>query len=357
MSQLGSNRSPLARPVRRGFTLVELLVVIAIIGILIALLLPAVQAAREAARRVQCSNQMRQLGIAMMTFSDARNGLPPITLGTDRLSCFGVLYPFIEQKALYDLVEQTAQPLEWNGQNADSWWKTEDNWFTKALTPAQQEGFYGVSSYLCPSRRSSATPTISADYIKGPKCDYAAVVRYIYNNDETMNPHRWMEFYSPTSHNIERQFGALRVCTRSDGQIRAWSPRDTLARFRDGTTNTIVFGEKHIPISQVGKCSNAQSPFDCSYLSVRGTASNSSRYFHIGRSIHRAGPDPIARSANDFATEDQPGHKNSYAFGSAHSVCNFVMGDASVRGISPSTPLEVMLLLAHVSDGQSVTLP
>lgn len=98
---------------KRGFTLVELLVVIAIIGILIALLLPAVQAARESARRNQCTNNLKQLGIAMQNFHDTYQQLP----GGSFSCCWGTwqmsILPFIEEEYLADLY--TFSPKEING--------------------------------------------------------------------------------------------------------------------------------------------------------------------------------------------------------------------------------------------------
>ena len=91
----------------RGFTLVELLVVIAIVGTLIALLLPAVQAAREAARRAQCSSNLRQAGLAILQFDTARGRLPS-TSDAQGLSAFFNALPFLEESALYKSYDRAA---------------------------------------------------------------------------------------------------------------------------------------------------------------------------------------------------------------------------------------------------------
>src|SRR5206468_9075071 len=95
-----------------GFTLVELLVVIAIIGVLVALLLPAVQMAREAARRMQCSNNLKQIGIALHNHHDVKLTFPPGALntghnGTPVYTTWTVeILPFMEQQALYQQYRQ-----------------------------------------------------------------------------------------------------------------------------------------------------------------------------------------------------------------------------------------------------------
>ena len=103
---------------RHGFTLIEILVVVAIIGVLIALIVPAVQAAREAARRLQCANNMKQLGLAMANYESAHHVLPQAGPNGGSFSHLARLLPFVEQGNIFDQINfALPDSLSSNGEN------------------------------------------------------------------------------------------------------------------------------------------------------------------------------------------------------------------------------------------------
>jgi prepilin-type N-terminal cleavage/methylation domain-containing protein/prepilin-type processing-associated H-X9-DG protein len=144
--------SPRAGSSRRGFTLVELLVVIAIIAVLIGLLLPAVQSAREAARRSACSNQLRQIALACLQHESATNFLPPQRGGTfngwasgiaradqlnaGRRSAFIFLLPYMEENAMFDRIQGSEGGVRPGGPNAWAGWAPWDRAPTTLTCPS-----------------------------------------------------------------------------------------------------------------------------------------------------------------------------------------------------------------------------
>jgi len=352
---------------RDGFTLVELLVVIAIIGILIGLLLPAVQAAREAARRMQCTNNMKQIGLAIHNFHDARNGLPPACLAPYRMTIFPILYPYIEQQSLYDLICTTSDYYNNNsfskGVTTNCWWgktATVQLFGKMILTDEQRRAFGSVSAYVCPSRRSTPAylddPTENSkrnfsQYYAGPMTDYAMV---------SMSGTDGWHLYSMKDHyNVKGPFRIAVSNFDHDGVqgtavMTTWSPRDTFSRLIDGTSNQFMFGEKHfitdIDISDnyptLGVCDTLGG--DCTYMCA---GENGTGVVSTVRTFDSWWADTLAMPREK---EWNSAHK----FGSAHAgVVNFLMGDGSVRAISLTTPHDVLYALGVVDDGATVSVP
>jgi prepilin-type N-terminal cleavage/methylation domain-containing protein len=168
-------RKRIASPRAAAFTLVELLVVIAIIGVLVALLLPAVQAARESARRTQCMNNMKQLVTAMMVYHDAYHVFPPAHSGWNadgaidyQHSWMTLILPFVEEQALYDLYDFS---LRWNqGNNARNVTRSEAGNLAVQLCPSSEHLDLGQGDYAgingCGSYNQNGV-TIPDGYLTG----------------------------------------------------------------------------------------------------------------------------------------------------------------------------------------------
>jgi prepilin-type N-terminal cleavage/methylation domain-containing protein/prepilin-type processing-associated H-X9-DG protein len=240
-----------------AFTLVELLVVIAIIGVLVALLLPAVQAAREAARRGSCQNNLAQIGKGMHNFHSAVNHFPygahdhddesgtvppphkryPMTWRT-------LLLPFIEQQAMFEQLKKAAKESEGMGCYAVRPWE---------LSPLQQQS---MPAYLCPSETSpmrSELPTWS-----GPET--AAIASYFGNGGSiATGPSDWgvpnVCGRCIFNRDCPCQFGNVTgVRTRGffhghnpdgPGMLDMWPNELSVKDVPDGTSNTLFVGETH----------------------------------------------------------------------------------------------------------------
>lgn len=211
----------------RGFTLVELLVVIAIIGVLVALLLPAVQAARESARRAQCSNNMKQLGLAVQNYADVNKSSFP---ATGYACCWGTwlvgLMPYIEQKNLYDQYKYYGSVQNQAGNNIAQ---------TTASTryggvPNQVVTKMQISAYTCPSDSITASPSI----ISG-----ITFHNYVANNGNTTLA-RTVTFGKKLDGKDNIYRGAPFVL------VSGWNSNPQVVRFADisdGLSNTLAFSE------------------------------------------------------------------------------------------------------------------
>jgi prepilin-type N-terminal cleavage/methylation domain-containing protein/prepilin-type processing-associated H-X9-DG protein len=353
-----------------GFTLVELLVVIAIIGVLIAMLLPAIQMAREAARRSQCTNQMKQFGIGVHNFHDQRGGLPPAILYyPGRMSCWAFLLPYLEQQTMFEtLLDNTSVSTPYNRAFDQTWWQglpSEEN----------RRQFGSVPIYKCPSRRNGIQITLDNNSLApGPVIDYFAVV----SMDGTSGL-EWWNSLKPSQ--IASHHGPFRMAivrldtdeTSATANVTNWELRDTMAWWQDGTSNQIIISEKHIPNTRLGECAltdpsdgDDRARRDCTFLTaVTGTYNAETQYGTMAcsflNSFYNAGSTDygglfVVNDLNYGADGSSTAWFN-YSAGSCHpGSANILMGDGSVKNVDREIKPSTLVHLSIVDDGATVEL-
>jgi prepilin-type N-terminal cleavage/methylation domain-containing protein/prepilin-type processing-associated H-X9-DG protein len=334
-----------------GFTLIELLVVIAIIAVLIGLLLPAVQKVREAAARMSCSNNLKQIGLAVHNYHDAKGTLVPTTicevnfvLNTAKLTGIAepdgyatwatLLLPFIEQDSVFRL------------------WDLQKQCSRQVPAAYQQQ----IKTYLCPSRPE---PVLSIG-------DFAT-------------PGGGLGDYNPNFgtingvNNFNRNDGpiieALPTVVMSGGFpiVTQWAGRFNITDIADGSSSTLMFGEKHIrPSSMQPTRGNNED------RSIFGGQNNSTRRC---AGIKRGGtnsledngyawppgyplPNPIPSGAQVRplrAPDDENGANANQSFGGPHSgVCQLVFCDGSVKPIRIDISIYTLTYLATRNGGEPI---
>jgi prepilin-type N-terminal cleavage/methylation domain-containing protein len=302
---------------RRGFTLVELLVVIAIIGILVALLLPAVQSAREAARRTQCINNLKQIGLAIHNFHDSRQWLPPTHTGgappNDKYGTwFVVILPYLEQQALYDQFDLTVP------------WDQGNNPTAAALRGASLPG------YLCPTRRSGIQMSDNVPQV-GATGDYAATSVA----DPNVGNYQWQ-------HQAPSVLWGPMIGARRNGT--EWTPRTNFASDVDGTSNTMYVGEKHIFIKDINKGGSSGGSADGNLYITQQTG-----WYEDHNVRNTAHPNGLGRGPQDNRSG------RYHTLGSWHpGICQFLFGDGSVHAINNNIDLTTLTNLGDRRDGETV---
>ena len=329
-------------PRRSAFTLIELLVVVAIIGVLIGLLLPAVQKVREAASRMRCVNNLKQIALATANFTETYGAFPPARIierpvgnnpsinfgggacGGEHASWFVRILPFLEEDNAFK------------------------KWDLAAPVKNQQDEArtHRPTTFLCPSRRGkedALLPWQPGPPVKLPcGCEFpgkpvpgGALGDYAGNHGDlgTGSSGLPTDFYWGGN--------GTGVIISSRGVCENGSPRDWMDRIRyadisDGASNTFLLGEKHLPRSRVRQVPDDGSLYDGTY------------FYNMSR-VGAPGV-PLARGPDD----DVAG-MGLFAFGSWHQgVCHFAFCDGRVSAVKNEIGTQVLERLCHRADGNYI---
>jgi prepilin-type N-terminal cleavage/methylation domain-containing protein/prepilin-type processing-associated H-X9-DG protein len=316
------------RPCQRqfGLTLVELLVVIAIIGILIALLLPAVQATREAARRLQCANNLKQIGLALQNYHDAHRSFPigGTANGGHGYSWWVRVLPYLEENTIYEKFDRKNPDAGWRGSSPEN---------LQLLSGVK----FGVM--YCPS--SPVPPLADPKLPQTPDWPGVNIATPSYTGISGAVDH-------PTTRDSTGSFGGKQYGKISFGGVLIKGPGVRIKKITDGTSKTVMVGE------QSDWCADANGvQFDC--------RSDCGHAFTMG-----PGGDAVDRAFNMTSVMYPLGDKEysmtkhvggncavNSAIQSVHSGgAQVLMADGSVHFLPDSIDLQLFYNLANRDDGK-----
>jgi prepilin-type N-terminal cleavage/methylation domain-containing protein/prepilin-type processing-associated H-X9-DG protein len=350
---------------RRAFTLIELLVVIAIIGALVALLLPAVQSSREAARRAQCTNNLKQLGVGFHNVYTAENRFPPGA--NDNGAMWSAwLAPFLEQSNLSNAMYILPEDSHWDdgtpgptGSNGD--WASPNPGFTNADITIQ--GTTGGSNGPETQRNVAACETLVSvlrcpsgalpEHVYGPSYENWIVQRRVPINYAANASGTAVQLYRDTdmlnangAFQLERTISGAPVGNRLHAQD-----------FTDGLTNTIFVGEEYFQL----KPSYTVAELDLQGVGRRkavwqfGSDSIDCQY-GMNEAFGSTGVPMNLRSPGPNVFSGAPLEAYICGFGSQHpGGANFLLGDGSVRFIKQSIAKATFTALGTRAGGEVVS--
>jgi prepilin-type N-terminal cleavage/methylation domain-containing protein len=314
-----------SRNSRRAMSLVELLVAIAIIGVLVALLLPAVQAAREAARRTQCTNNLKQIGLAVHNFHDAKKCVPPtFTSGRGHATWLVWILPFLEEIQVYDARDPKM------------------SFYAQPDSVLQCQ----VALYFCPSHRSP--PQISLGESRGSVTKAGALGDYaMCGGDGTISP-----YYDggprvgngigyPTHAGPPLTTTAIFSGSFPNEKCLNWRVFRRFKDVTDGLSHTLLAGEKHVHPDHVG-----DFVWGDGCIWNDDNAAPNTRVVGAGFGLTLSPTDStVPNNSSDHA----------WRFGSSHAagICQFVFCDGSVQAFSPETSTTALSYLANIRDGNT----
>jgi prepilin-type N-terminal cleavage/methylation domain-containing protein/prepilin-type processing-associated H-X9-DG protein len=332
---------------RRAFTLVELLVVIAIIGILIALLLPAVQQAREAARRMNCSSNLKQIGVALHNHHEAKKALPPggVNTGGNGTSCYTnwaiEILPYMEQQPLYNKYDQKVFNEHINN------------------APVYQSR---VASYECPTDTLSGImevpasgPTGGRNWMHG---SYRANsgrtdIDNLHGRWDTFEPELWStgnprqhnKAYRGPLHATGKSYNGANVnenTIRNGVALSVLGGPEKFSDIRDGLSTSFM----------VGECTFSDVPRRATFWAFT--------YASYNQSSITVEPRTFTNSYNKCA--QTPGRHGDQlckaAFGSNHAPggLNFLFCDGSVRFVTVNADVFVLANTATIAGSETASL-